>query len=123
MSSASLDQTVQRVRGPLIVPALVDTTVFVLAGVEKMTIVPGFTAYNPYDLISMPYSHGLVAALGWSVLVALVVRVLRRPAAGPRRVRASRGRVSRRNLSTTMRQPSFEFSESPRRLATPALVG
>jgi hypothetical protein len=31
--------------------------VFVLTGIEKMRIVPGFTAYNPYDLYSMPYSQ------------------------------------------------------------------
>jgi len=38
---------------------------FVLAGVEKMAIVPGFTAYNPYDLFFMPYSHSLLGAFGW----------------------------------------------------------
>jgi hypothetical protein len=42
--------------------------IFVLAGVEKMRIVHGFTAYNPYDLYSMPYSHSLAGALVWSVL-------------------------------------------------------
>lgn len=47
---------------------------FVLAGIEKMAIVPGFTAYNSYDLTFMPYSHGLVGALGWSVLTALLAR-------------------------------------------------
>jgi hypothetical protein len=47
---------------------------FVLTGIEKMSIVPGFTAYNPYDLTFMPYSHGLLGALGWSLLVALVAR-------------------------------------------------
>jgi hypothetical protein len=36
-----------------------------------MRIVPGFTAFNPYDLYSMPYSHSLLGALGWSVLSAL----------------------------------------------------
>jgi hypothetical protein len=49
---------------------------FVLAGVEKMAIVPGFTAYNPYDLYFMPYSHSLLGALAWSVLVALIARGL-----------------------------------------------
>ena len=44
--------------------------VFVLAGVEKMRIIPGFTAYNPYDLYWMPYSHSLAGAFGWSVLAA-----------------------------------------------------
>jgi hypothetical protein len=49
---------------------------FVLAGVEKMAIVPGFTAYNPYDLFFMPYSHSLVGALAWSVLLGLLARAL-----------------------------------------------
>lgn len=40
----------------------------VLAGVEKLRIVPGFTAYNPYDLYHMPYSHSLVGAAAWSLL-------------------------------------------------------
>jgi len=42
----------------------------------------GFTAYNPYDLIFMPYSHSLLGALAWSVLVAVIARLLLgRPAA------------------------------------------
>jgi hypothetical protein len=49
---------------------------FVLVGVERMAIVPGFTAYNPYDLVFMPYSHSLVGALGWSVVFGLITRVL-----------------------------------------------
>jgi hypothetical protein len=44
--------------------------VFVLLGIEKMAIVHGFTAYNPYDLYWMPYSHSLVGALVWSLLAA-----------------------------------------------------
>lgn len=43
-------------------------SIFVLAGIEKMRIVHGFTAYNPYDLYFMPYSHSLVGALFWSVI-------------------------------------------------------
>jgi hypothetical protein len=41
-----------------------------------MAIVPGFTAYNPYNLFFMPYTHGLIGALVWSVLTALIARVL-----------------------------------------------
>lgn len=51
---------------------------FVLLGVEKMRIVPGFTAYNPYDLYFMPYTHGLVGALAWSVLFGLLTFMLTR---------------------------------------------
>jgi hypothetical protein len=48
--------------------------IFVLVGVEKLRIVPGFTQYNAYDLYYMPYTHGLVGALGWSALTWLLVR-------------------------------------------------
>src|SRR5216683_126128 len=47
-------------------------TIFVLAGVEHLRVVPGFTEYNAYDLYYMPYSHSLVGALGWSVAAGLV---------------------------------------------------
>lgn len=55
---------------------------FVLLGIEKMAIVPGFTAYNPYDLVFMPYSHSLVGALVWSALLGLVTLVLLRRRVG-----------------------------------------
>ncbi len=38
-------------------------SLFVFAGIERMRIVPGFTQYNPYDLVFMPYTHGLAGAL------------------------------------------------------------
>jgi hypothetical protein len=41
--------------------------VFVLLGIEKLRIVHGFTAINPYDLYWMPYTYSLVGALVWSV--------------------------------------------------------
>jgi hypothetical protein len=45
-------------------------SIFVLLGIERMRIVHGFTAYNPYDLYWMPYSHSLVGASAWSLLAA-----------------------------------------------------
>lgn len=48
--------------------------VFVLLGIEKVRIVPGITATNPLDLYFMPYSHGLVAALLWSVAAGVAYR-------------------------------------------------
>jgi len=47
-------------------------SVDLLDGVEKMRIVPHFTAYNPYDLYSMPWSHSLLAAAAWSIVGAIV---------------------------------------------------
>lgn len=50
----------------------------VLAGVEKVRIVPGFLAGSPLDLYYMPYTHSLVAALIWSAAAALLYRMWRR---------------------------------------------
>jgi len=50
---------------------------FVLLGIEKVRIVPGITASNPLDLYYMPYTHSLVAAIGWSVVAFLVYRAVR----------------------------------------------
>jgi hypothetical protein len=51
----------------------------ILLGVEKVRIVPGFTATNPLDLYYMPYTHSLVAALGWSAVGALAYQLIARP--------------------------------------------
>jgi hypothetical protein len=52
----------------------------VLLGVERVRIVPGFTATNPLDLYYMPYTHSLVAALLWSAGAAVGYRLLVRSA-------------------------------------------
>ena len=49
----------------------------VLLGIEKVRIVPGFTATNPLDLYYMPYTHSLVAAILWSAAAIGVYRVAR----------------------------------------------
>ena len=48
---------------------------FVLLGIENVRIVPGITASNPLDLYYMPYTHSLLAAIGWSVAAFLVYRL------------------------------------------------
>jgi hypothetical protein len=58
---------------------------FVLAGVEKLRIIHGFTAFNPYDLYAMPYSHSLLGALVWSVLAALGCLLVARRVPSPER--------------------------------------
>jgi hypothetical protein len=50
----------------------------VLSGIEKVRIVPGFTATNPLDLYYMPYTHSLVAALVWSAVAAGAYHLMRR---------------------------------------------
>ena len=54
-------------------------SIFVLCGIEKLRIVPGFTAVNDYDLYDMPFTHSLVGALVWAVIAtALVFAVIRK---------------------------------------------
>jgi len=55
--------------------------VFVLAGIEKVRIVPGFTATNPLDLYYMPYTHSLVGALFWSAIGFAIYKFARRSTA------------------------------------------
>ena len=64
-------------------------SVLVFAGVEKMRIVHGFTAFNPYDLYFMPYSHSLLGALAWSVVFAIGFLVVARRDAMARRLAAA----------------------------------
>jgi len=47
----------------------------VLLGIEKVRIVPGFTATNPLDLYYMPYTHSLVAAVAWSAAATIAYRL------------------------------------------------
>lgn len=49
-----------------------------LAGVEKLAIVPGATAVNPLRFVSYPWSHSLVALVAWGLLLAGLVLLLRR---------------------------------------------
>lgn len=42
--------------------------IFVLAGIERVEVDPGNTAFTPLNFVSYPYSHSLAAAIVWSVL-------------------------------------------------------
>ena len=42
----------------------------VLAGVETMNIVPGYTESTHFELAHMPYTHSLLASLLWAALIA-----------------------------------------------------
>lgn len=70
-------------------------SVFVLAGVERVRIVPGITATNPLDLYYMPYTHSLIGALFWSVAAgALYVAVGRRGSLRPGSARSGANAVA-----------------------------
>src|SRR3954469_3944605 len=44
--------------------------IFVLLGWEHVNIVPGLTAASPFDFVSYPISHSLLAAALWALLLA-----------------------------------------------------
>ena len=52
----------------------------VLLDIENVRIVERFTASNHFDLYHMPYTHSLVMAVFWSVVVGVVYRLMRRRA-------------------------------------------
>lgn len=41
----------------------------IVIDIEKLRIVPDFTASNPLDLYYMPFSHSLAATVAWALLV------------------------------------------------------
>jgi len=53
-------------------------SVFVLAGVEKVRIVPGLMQGSPLDLYYMPYTHGLAGALILSAILGGIVAIFMR---------------------------------------------
>jgi len=50
---------------------------FLILGVEKMRMLPGETVMNPMDLYDMPWTHSLAGAIGWGLLFAIAVKLLR----------------------------------------------
>lgn len=52
--------------------------VLLLLGVEKVRIVPGLLPASPFDFISYPISHSLVAQLGWGILLGVIYFAVRR---------------------------------------------
>ena len=49
----------------------------VLAGIERVEVRPGITAVTPLDFIHYPYSHSLVALIGWGVALGFGYRIVR----------------------------------------------
>ncbi|NWH07301.1 MAG: hypothetical protein HXY22_01380 [Alphaproteobacteria bacterium] len=45
-------------------------SIFILTGIEHVRLIPGFMALSPLDLYYMPYTHGLITALVWSIAFA-----------------------------------------------------
>ena len=49
----------------------------VVLGYEVVEVDPGNTLVTPLNFVSYPYSHSLVALIGWSALFALIYRTIR----------------------------------------------
>lgn len=54
--------------------------ILLVAGVEHVRVVPGLMAANPLDFAYYPFSHSLLAAIVWALLIALGYRAVRRDA-------------------------------------------
>jgi hypothetical protein len=68
----------------LLAPFLLDLIfpILVLLGWEQMRILPEEHGFLTLELVHMPYSHGLVGAMGWAVLLALPYFLWRRDGRG-----------------------------------------
>ncbi|ADM10145.1 membrane protein, putative [Parvularcula bermudensis HTCC2503] len=51
-------------------------SVLILAGIEKASIEPGFMAASDLNLYHMPYTHGLLATVLWTVISGLLYGLL-----------------------------------------------
>lgn len=56
--------------------------VLLIAGVERVRIVPGLMPASPMDFVSYPISHSLATTVGWAVLVGGIYWLLRRERRG-----------------------------------------
>ena len=67
-------------------PILVDMLwpLLVLAGVERFSIRPGNTAFQPLYFDHFPWTHSLLMGIAWAVLFGLAVRRFTADAAGAR---------------------------------------
>jgi membrane-bound metal-dependent hydrolase YbcI (DUF457 family) len=52
----------------------------VLAGIERVEIRPGITVVTPFDFVSYPWSHSLVALLLWGAALGVFYKLLRKSA-------------------------------------------
>ena len=51
--------------------------VFFVLGMEDFEIRPGITAVTPFEFTRYPYSHSLVALLGWAIIFTVVYAIAR----------------------------------------------
>jgi hypothetical protein len=51
---------------------------FLILGIEHVRIAPGITAVTPFDFYDYPFTHSLLAAVSWSLVLGLAYYFLRR---------------------------------------------
>lgn len=56
--------------------------IFVLTGVEKVSIEPGNTVLTPLNFEYYPWSHSLLMAIGWGLLFAIVYYIAKKNGRG-----------------------------------------
>jgi len=56
--------------------------ILLLAGVEQVRIVPGLLAASPLDFVHYPWSHSLLMAAVWAIVIGAIYRVARRDSRG-----------------------------------------
>ena len=51
---------------------------FLIFGVEKVEIDPGNTAFTPLNFVFYPYTHSLVAAVVWAIIIGFMYLAMRK---------------------------------------------
>jgi hypothetical protein len=51
---------------------------FLIFGIEHARIIPGITAFTPFDFYDYPFSHSLLASIWWSVFVGGIYLYLKK---------------------------------------------
>src|SRR5580765_1684017 len=54
--------------------------VFLLAGIERVRIDPGNTAFTPLDFLSYPWTHSLLMSAAWAALAGVLYLLIRKNA-------------------------------------------
>lgn len=60
----------------LVAPWLLDILwpIFLMLGIERVSIVPGATAFTPLDFSWYPWSHSLAMSIVWGIVAAMIYR-------------------------------------------------
>jgi hypothetical protein len=51
--------------------------IFLLIGLEQVRIAPGNTLMTPLDFVRYPYTHSLIAGIGWSIGLGILYYLIR----------------------------------------------